>query len=351
MTTERPKMQLPKGVFPKLGKKNIILLCLVVALLVVSLTVGLVDLWNLVLLQPMLNFLIILSNVFFHNFGVAIIALVIIVRLIMLPLSLKQGRSMKAMSQATSSLQPKLQEVQKKYGNDRVKLQQEMAKAYKEAGVSPMGCFANFGLMIIQFPIWIALYQSILKALAATPEEMMSLSDRLYSSSYIIGAVPLNEHFLWLNLGMPDPYYIMAILVAATMWIQQKMAMTPTQDPKQQSMNNMLTWLMPLMFGFFTISFPSGLAVFWLISNIIGIITQYFITGWGTLSFRRRARVLAPAAPNISKTELPKGADLKDKEVSGGVNQEGSADGQHREKRQDRRRSRRDGARRTRRRS
>jgi YidC/Oxa1 family membrane protein insertase len=246
-----------------------------------------------------------------------------------------------------SSLQPKLQEMQKKYGGDRVKLQQEMAKVYKESGVNPMGCLWP---MLIQFPIWIALYQSILKALAATPEDLMGLSDRLYSSSYIIGAVPLKEQFLWLNLGQPDKYYIMAILVAASMWVLQKMSTVPTSDPKQQSMNNMLVWLMPLMFGFFTISFPSGLAVFWLISNIIGIITQYFITGWGTL-FKRAPKAVAPAAPNISGTELPKGADLKDKEASGGVNQKGSADGQSREKRKDRRRSHRAGARRARRKS
>jgi len=341
MTTERAKLQLPKGTFPKLSKKNWILIGVVFALIVVSLTVGIVDVWNIVLLQPMLNFLIILSNVFFHNFGIAIIVLVIIVRLLMLPVTLRQLHSQRAMS----SLQPKLQEIQKKYGSDRVKLQQEMARVYKESGVSPMGCIWP---MAIQFPIWIALYQSILKALAATPEELISLSDRLYSSSYIIGAVPLNEKFLWLNLGQPDKYYVMAVLVAASMWILQKMSTVPTSDPKQQSMNNMLTWIMPLMFGFFTISFPSGLAIFWLVSNIIGIITQYFITGWGTLSFKRKPRVMAPAALNIS-TELPKGADLKDKEASGGVKQEGLADGQYREKRKDRRRSRRTGVRRTRR--
>jgi YidC/Oxa1 family membrane protein insertase len=336
-------MKLPKGVFPKLGKKNLILLGVVLVFMIVALTIGIMDFWNIVLLQPMLNFLIVLSNVFFHNFGIAIIVLVIIVRLLMLPVTLKQLHSTKAMS----SLQPKLQEMQKKYGGDRAKLQQEMSKVYKESGVNPMGCLWP---MLIQFPIWIALYQSILKALAATPEDLMGLSDRLYSSSYIIGAVPLNERFLWLNLGQPDKYYIMAILVAASMWVLQKMSTVPTSDPKQQSMNNMLVWLMPLMFGFFTISFPSGLAVFWIASNIIGIITQYFITGWGTL-FKRVPKAVAPAAPNISGTELPKGVDLKDKEASGGVNQEGSADGQSREKRKDRRRSHRAGVKRARRKS
>jgi YidC/Oxa1 family membrane protein insertase len=343
MTTERTKPQLPKGAFPKLGKKNIILIGLAVALVIISLTVGLIDFWNVVLLQPMLNFLIILSNIFFDNFGIAIVVLVIIVRLLMLPITLKQLHSTKAMS----SLQPKLQEIQKKYGSDKVKLQQEMARVYKESGVNPMGCLWP---MLIQFPIWIALYQSILKALAATPEELMSLSDRLYSSSYIISAVPLNEKFLWLNLGVPDPYFIMAVLVAASMWVLQKMSTQPTTDPKQQSMNNMLTWMMPLMFGFFTISFPSGLALFWFVSNLIGIITQYFITGWGSLSFKKGARVPVPAAPVIPETEISKGADL-DEGAPGGVKQEGSEDGQSRKKRQDRRRSRRDGARRSRRKS
>ena len=342
MTTN--KMNMPKGVFPKLGKKNIILLVSVMLLVVASLTVGLVDIWNIVLLQPMLNFLIILSNVFFDNFGIAIVVLVIIVRLLMLPVTLKQLHSTKAMS----SLQPKLQEMQKKYGGDKAKLQQEMARVYKESGVNPMGCLWP---MLIQFPIWIALYQSIMKALAATPEELMSLSDRLYSSSYVIGAVPLNETFLWLNLGQPDKYYVMAVLVAASMWVLQKMSTLPTTDPKQQSMNNMLTWMMPLMFGFFTISFPSGLALFWFVSNLIGIVTQYFITGWGSLSFKKGARVPVPAAPGLSGIELSKGADIKDEGASGGVNQEGSADGQSREKRQDRRRSHRSGARRARRKS
>jgi len=342
MTTGRAR--LTKGALPKISKRNWILIGVVFALIVVSMTVGLVDVWNIVLLQPMLNFLIILSNVFFHSFGVAIIVLVIIIRLLTLPVTLKQLHSTKAMS----SLQPKLQEIQKKYGNDRVKLQQEMAKVYKESGINPMGCLWP---MLIQFPIWIALYQSILKALAATPEELMSLSSRLYSSSYIISAVPLNERFLWLNLGQPDKYYVMAILVAATMWILQKMSTLPTADPKQQSMNKMLTWIMPLMFALFTIMYASGLALYWVVSNIIGIVIQYYITGWGTLSFRRGQKAPVPAAPTEAETEILKGTAPEDRGGFGEARQEKSSDGQYREKRQDRRRSRRAGARRARRKS
>ena len=254
-----------------------------------------VELWNFILLQPMLNFLVLLSHVLFGNFGLAIIALTIIVRLIMLPLTLRQIRSSKAMS----TLQPKLQEIQKKFGKDRQRLQQEVSKLYKEAGVSPMGCLLP---MLIQLPIWIALYQSILKAVATSPEELLGLSQRLYALPILHQTVPLESGFLWLNLGSPDSFYIMPLLVGGSMWIQQKMMTLPTADPKQQSMSRMMLWLMPLMFVFFTMQFPAGLALFWVFSNIIGIVMQYFITGWGGLEGTilnwkaRLTRDLAPAA-------------------------------------------------------
>lgn len=254
------------------------------------------ELWNVLLLQPMLNFLILLSHVLFSNFGLAIIFLTIIVRLIMLPLTLRQIRSTKAMT----SLQPKLQEIQKKYSKDKQKLQQEVSKLYKEAGVNPLGCLWP---MLIQLPIWIALYQSVLRALAASPEDLLHLSQNLYPLSVVHQAVPMGSGFLWLNLAIPDSFYIMPILVGGTMWIQQKMMTAPGADPRQQSMSRTMLWMMPLMFAFFTMQFPTGLALFWLVSNIIGIVMQYFITGWGGLEVtvqRLKAtltRVPAPLTP------------------------------------------------------
>jgi len=97
-------------------------------------------------------------------------------------------------------------------------------------------------------------------------------------------AIPLSSQFLWLDLGSPDPYFILAIIVGGTMWVQQKMTQAPSADPRQQSTARMMTTMMPLMFGMLTLMFPSGLALFWAVSNIIGIITQYFVTGgWGYL--------------------------------------------------------------------
>lgn len=258
------------------------------------------DLWSLLALNPLLNSLIALSTIVGNNFGLAIIVLTIIVRIILFPLTLKQTQSTKAMQ----ALQPKIQELQKKYGRNQQKLQQEMMRLYKEAKINPLGCMWP---MLIQFPIWIALYQSIILALASTPESLLDLSRHLYSWPMVTQAIPLNENFLWLKLSKPDPYLILAILVGGTMWIQQKMVTPPPTDPRQQSMNQITTLMMPLMFGMFTLSFPSGLSLYWAISNIVGIMMQYFVGGgWGYLTlpslFRPSGARKLPAAEQQSKT-------------------------------------------------
>jgi YidC/Oxa1 family membrane protein insertase len=238
------------------------------------------DVWYLIIGNPVLNVLIALSHLLSGSFGLAIIALTIIVRLISWPLTKRQLNSSKALQ----DMQPKIQELQKKYGKNQQKLQQEMMKLYKEAGVNPLGCLWP---MLVQLPIWIALYQAIMRALATTPENLLDLAQRLYSWEIVNQAIPLSSKFLWLDLGQPDPYLILAIIVGGTMWVQQKMTQAPTVDPRQQSTQRMMTLMMPLMFGFLTLMFPSGLALYWAVSNIIGIITQYFVTGgWGYLKFR-----------------------------------------------------------------
>ena len=310
-----------------------------------------IEAWNFILLQPMLNFLIILSSIFFNSFGLAIIVLTIIVRLVMLPLTLRQLRATRAMT----SLQPKLAEIQKKYAKDRDKLQKEMASIYKEAGVSPLGCLWP---LLIQLPIWIALYQSIMRALAATPEDLLGLSQVLYAIPLVNQTVPLDQSFLWLNLARPDSIFILAILVGGTMWMQQKMMTLPAADPRQQSMSRMMLWMMPLMFAFFTLQFPSGLALFWVMSNIIGIVMQYFITGWGGLEGTVQrwrailARAPAPAAPVVTEggLETAEGAEQRDKiATERATQQERVENGKPGGKRKDRRRGRRARPRKTRR--
>ncbi|MGA8848571.1 MAG: YidC/Oxa1 family membrane protein insertase [Dehalococcoidia bacterium] len=238
------------------------------------------EVWNLIIGNPVLNVLIALSHILGGSFGLAIIALTIIVRLVTWPLSKRQLNSTKALQ----DMQPKIQELQKKYGKNQQKLQQEMMKLYREAGVNPLGCLWP---MLVQFPIWIALYQAIMNALATTPENLLNLAQRLYSWDIISQAIPLSSKFLWLDLGRPDPYWILAIIVGGTMWVQQKMTQAPSVDPRQESTSRMMLLMMPIMFGFLTLMFPSGLALYWAVSNIIGIVTQYFFTGgWGYLKFR-----------------------------------------------------------------
>jgi YidC/Oxa1 family membrane protein insertase len=264
----------------------IFVLIAVVLFLFVSGVVSPMGLWNNILLEPTINFLILLSKGMLDNFGLAIIVLTIVIRIITFPLMMRQLKSSRAMQ----DIQPKMKELQKKYAKDKQKLSAETMKLYKEHGVNPLGCV---GPMLIQFPIWIALYQAVIQALAYTPENLLGLSERLYSWSAIQGTLPLNNHFLWLDLARGD--IIIAILVAASMWALQKMSSVPSTDPQQQSTQKMMTWIMPLMFGFFAITLPSGLSVYWIASNIISMIMQYRITGWGTLKM--------PSLPFVKKEQ------------------------------------------------
>ncbi|MDP7240625.1 MAG: YidC/Oxa1 family membrane protein insertase, partial [Dehalococcoidia bacterium] len=235
------------------------------------------ELWNTLFYDPILNMLILLYSVLFHNFGLTIIAFTILIRLITFPMTVKQLKATKAMS----ALQPKLRELQKKHGKNRETMAQGQMRLYKEAGVSPMGCVMP---MLIQFPIWIALYRAIIQVLPVSPDLMFSLSGHLYSWSLVNRMVPLNEGFLWLQLSQPDPTpFVLPLLVAGSMWVQQKMITTTTSDPRQGTMNRYMLWMMPIMFGWFTLQFPSGLALYWAVSNLVGIAIQYFIGGWGEL--------------------------------------------------------------------
>jgi YidC/Oxa1 family membrane protein insertase len=242
------------------------------------------NVWELIIQQPLINVLIVIAHYMGGSFGVSIIILTIIVNLCMLPLTLSQIRSTKAMQ----ALQPKLAELQKKYGKDRQKLAQEQMNLYKTAGVKPAGCLIT---MVIQMPVWIALYQSIMLAMAVAPEGLLNLSRFLYPWNAVYVALPLSRGFLWLNLAQPDIF--LAILTGASQWVQQKMSMTPSTDPKQNQQTQMMLWMMPLMFGFLALSFPSGLALYWVVNNTFRIILQYRVSGWGGL--RRQAK--PPAVP------------------------------------------------------
>ncbi|MDI6857886.1 MAG: YidC/Oxa1 family membrane protein insertase [Dehalococcoidia bacterium] len=251
--------------------------------------------WNEVLVNPMTNALIILNNVFFGSFGVAIIVFTVVMRAIMFPLTLRQLRS----SRALSAIQPKMRELQKKYKDPRRRSEETM-KLYREAGVNPLGCLFP---MLIQMPIWIALYQVIRLTLGSTPESLISLSHRLYPWSYIQHAVPLSDRFLWLDLARGD--LVLALLVGASMFVQQKMMTPPAADERQQSMNSTMLWMFPLMFVWLSLSFPSGLSLYIFVSTLVGIVLQYIYVGSSGLNWRNLFSLQPVGAPQPGSAAKP----------------------------------------------
>jgi YidC/Oxa1 family membrane protein insertase len=237
------------------------------------------DIWNLVFIRPMVNSLIILYIFLGSSFGLSIISFTVFIRLIMFPLSMRQTKQMKAMS----LIQPKIKAIQEKYKDDRQRISKETMSIYKQQGINPVGCL---GPLIIQMPIFIGLYQALYITLPSSPENLTQLYDSIYGFIPIINqAIPIDGKFLWLNLetivGSADLYTKISfpILVAASTFLMQKTTATPAMDDRQKSTNRMMLWFMPLLLGYFTLSFPSGLALYWLISNVIGTIIQLLITG------------------------------------------------------------------------
>ena len=180
-----------------------------------------------------------------HNWGLAIICVTLVVKAILYPLTKAQYTSMAKMRM----LQPKLQEMRERFGEDRQRMSQEMMKLYKDEKVNPLGgCLP----LLLQMPIFIALYWTFMEAVE-------------------LRHAPL---FGWIqDLSAQDPYYILPILMGASMFLLQKMSPTPVADPMQQKIMN----FMPLIFMVFFLWFPAGLVLYWLVSNLITIIQQQLI--------------------------------------------------------------------------
>lgn len=273
------------------------------------------NIWDQFILNPLINIIVLSSHFLFGSFGLTIIVLTIIIRVLTFPLTLKQLRVSKAMQ----GIQAKMTELKSKYANDKQKLAEEQMKLYKQSGMNPLGCILP---MAIQMPVWIALYQSIIRVLAVAPEDFLNLSRSLYQSwSLGFSLVPLESRFLWLDLSAPDRLMILPILVGASMWVQQKMTTVQSTDPQQQSQSQMMLWMMPIMFAFLTLQFPSGLALYWVASNIIGVIMQYFVTGWGGLVIpgittkktsgdkKIKGQPVRQEAKTVEPVSLPEGVD------------------------------------------
>ncbi|WP_457634977.1 membrane protein insertase YidC [Persephonella sp.] len=178
-----------------------------------------------------------------HNWGVAIILLTVLIRIIFFPLNHKSLKAMKKMA----DLAPEIKKLQKKYKDDPQKLQQEMMRLYAEHGANPMsGCLP----IIVQIPVFIALYN------------VLMVTVELKNAPFM----------LWItDLSSKDPYYILPILMGLSMVAQQWI--TPSSDKNQR----MIMYIMSAVFTFMFMNFPSGLVLYWLTNNILGLIQSYFI--------------------------------------------------------------------------
>ena len=227
------------------------------------------------------NVLIWIYDVVGHNFGLAIILFTILIRIITWPLNAQQMKGAAAMQALQNDKD--WQAIQKKYAKDKEKLAQEQMRVYREKGINPFGsCLPT----LIQFPIIIGLYQSITRALASTPLDLLKLS-RSISLPNVSDLIPLNSKFLWMDLGRPEAVTLfglaiptLALVVAITTYIQAKLTMPATATPGDQSaaMTGMMSIYMPLLLGYFAITFASGLSIYFITSNLLGII-QYAMQG------------------------------------------------------------------------
>lgn len=211
-------------------------------------------------LYQIFGFILLQIYNFIGNYGIAIIVFTILTKLILLPLNIKQTKSMKDMQR----LQPELQKLSKKYKNNKEKLNEETLKLYKTYKVNPAGgCLP----LLLQFPILIGLYGTLRE-----PAKWV-FTDGSFET--------IGKAFMWIpDLGLPDPWFILPVLAALFTFVTQKFTMmsatTNPDDPNAKTQKIML-YIMPLMIGYISISMPSGVALYWVIQNIFTFVQQFIM--------------------------------------------------------------------------
>jgi YidC/Oxa1 family membrane protein insertase len=228
-------------------------------------------------------------------YGLAIMVLTVIVRLLLAPLFHLQLRLSRRSMEQQKQIAPQLAELRKKYKNDPQKQQQEMMALYREHGINPLGGLSGCLPALLQFPILTALYYVFYgNARAHAFADHFLFVPHLNDTPSSHALIP----------GLPIPtlvYLVIPLLAAATTFVQSRMMQQPLsavpteQEQQTQQMTRTMQIMMPLMIAYFAIVTPAGLGLYWLVSNTVAIVQQYFVTGWGGL--RPQPAVAAAAAP------------------------------------------------------
>ncbi len=245
-------------------------------------------LFNILFTFPIYNVLMLLYHVF-GDFGLSIVVLTLLIRLVLFPLTLKQLRSTKG----TQALQPLLADLKKKYANDPRALQAATMALYKEYNINPVaGCLP----LLIQMPVLYGLYYAMRNLLTAGHITPAIVNQNIYPFLYHFTTTPdfnlrwftfLNAHW-YLSLATPDKTYILPVLAGLATFAQLRMSqarMPQTAGKKDMMTQQMqiMSFIMPFFTFFIALSFPAGLALYWTTSSIFSMVQQYFVTGWGSL--------------------------------------------------------------------
>jgi YidC/Oxa1 family membrane protein insertase len=228
-------------------------------------------------------------------YGVAVIILTIIIRLLLAPLQQFQLVTQRRSMTEQRKLAPQVAELRKKYKKDAAKLNAEMMKLYQEHGVNPLSGMIGCLPLVVQIPILSALYYvftGFAHSHGTTPFLFVpNLNDNP------------NHHLLFTGLPIPSPVYlIFPLLAALTTLVQSRMLQMPPapnpteQELQTQQMQRTMIWLSPLMIGWFALNVPAGLGLYWFIGNCVSIIQQSFVVGWGNV-IPARFRAVAGGAP------------------------------------------------------
>ena len=242
-----------------------------------------------IITQPIFNVLMLLDHVL-GDFGLSIILLTILIRLLLFPLTLKQLKSTKAMQ----AVQPLIADVKKQYPKDQ-RAQLEATQAiYREYGINPAaGCLPLF----IQLPVLYGLFFSLNTVLRNLHPTVQAINNAIYPFLPHFSKLPdINLNWFtfisphaFINLGSPDPTHILPILAAVATFIQLRMSQPRTTAATKNAMSQqmqIMQFIMPVITLFFAWTFPAGLALYWTTTSIFSMVQQYFVTGWGSLFVR-----------------------------------------------------------------
>lgn len=258
------------------------------------------NIFNLILIAPLTNGLILFYKIFFQNLGVAILTFSVFLIFIMRPLTKPYLESMKKIKE----LEPQLAKLRRKYGKDKLKMSQVQNDLYKQNKVNPLGGCLPY---VLQFVVLIALFRVFTVTLAAGPDTTAQVNNLLYAPLKFSQNEVLNTKFLYLDISQPDTFTVPGIpfglpglfLVLATvaqflsakittpyLEEEQKIAKkTKSQgDDMQVAMQKSMTYTLPLMTLVFGLRFPSGLALYWLVFSVVNVWQQVSMSGWGSLT-------------------------------------------------------------------